>query len=193
VQFGDFQTHPHAQRRVEVRQGLVEEERLRLAHDGPPDGDALALTARQLPGPPVEVVGEVQDFRRRLHPAFLLGGVELGHAQREGDVLAHAHVRVERVGLEHHGKAAPCGRHHGRVLPVDADLAVGHVLQPRDQPQKRGLAAARGADEDHELAVFDGQVEGRDDLHLAERLADLVERDASHGCGSLFLPYRFAA
>jgi hypothetical protein len=79
--------------------------------------------------------------------------------RREGDVLAHRHVRVERVGLEHHGKAA-VGGGHGVASCRRCDLAAGDVLQPRDQPQKRGLAAARGADEDHELAVFDGQVEG---------------------------------
>jgi hypothetical protein len=52
---------------------------------------------------------------------------------------------------------------------------LGHVLQPRDQPQKRGLAAARGADEDGELAVLDGQVQRRDDLDLAEALGHVFE------------------
>jgi hypothetical protein len=77
-------------------------------------------------------------------------------------------VRVERVGLEHHGQTALGGRHVGRVGAVDVDLASGHVLEPRDQAQKRGLAAARGADEDDELTVIDLEVQRRNDLDLAE-------------------------
>jgi hypothetical protein len=34
--------------RVEVRERLVEQEHLGVAHDGAADGDALALAARQL-------------------------------------------------------------------------------------------------------------------------------------------------
>jgi hypothetical protein len=75
---------------------------------------------------------------------LLFGLVDLGHAHRKGDVLAHRHMRVERVGLEHHGQAALGGRHVGRVGAVDLDLPAGDVLQPRDQAQQRGLAAARG-------------------------------------------------
>jgi hypothetical protein len=43
----------------------------------------------------------------------------------------------------------------GDVLAVDLDRARGRVLQPGDQAQQRGFAAARGADEDDELAVLD--------------------------------------
>ena len=46
VQAGDLDPHLHAQFGIEVRQGLVEQEHLGTAHDGPPDGHPLALTAR---------------------------------------------------------------------------------------------------------------------------------------------------
>ena len=49
MQLGDLDAHLHAQLGVEVRQRLVEQERLGLAHDGPADGDALALPAGKLP------------------------------------------------------------------------------------------------------------------------------------------------
>ena len=41
----DLGAHLHAQLRVEVRQRLVHQERLRVAHDGPSHRDALALAA----------------------------------------------------------------------------------------------------------------------------------------------------
>ena len=65
VQLGDLHPHLHAQRRVEVRQRLVEQEDLRLAHDGPPDGDPLPLPARQLPRPPVQKLVDLQELRGR--------------------------------------------------------------------------------------------------------------------------------
>ena len=48
VQLADLEPHVDAQRRIEVRQRLVEQERRRLAHDGAADGDALALAAGKL-------------------------------------------------------------------------------------------------------------------------------------------------
>ena len=48
VQAADLGAHLHAQLGVEVRQRLVEQEGLRLAHDGAAHGHALALAAGQL-------------------------------------------------------------------------------------------------------------------------------------------------
>jgi hypothetical protein len=79
--------------------------------------------------------------------------------QGEGHVVVDRHVRVERVGLEHHGDAALDGRHVVDDHAVDLQRAAGDLLQPRDHPQKRGLAAARGADEDDQLALFDVEVD----------------------------------
>jgi hypothetical protein len=46
-------------------------------------------------------------------------------------------------------------------MPSISSVPPVIFLQPRDHPQKRGLAAARGADEDDELALFDVQVDIR--------------------------------
>ena len=68
-------------------------------------------------------------------------------------------MRVERIGLEHHGELALGRRLVGDVAAVDDDLAAAGVLEAGDQPQQRGLAAARRADEDDELAVVDVEVD----------------------------------
>ena len=54
MQFLDLGAHGDAQLGIEIRQRLVEQEHLRIAHDGAAHGDALALTAGQLPGITVE-------------------------------------------------------------------------------------------------------------------------------------------
>jgi hypothetical protein len=60
----DLGAHLHRELGVEVRQRLVEQEHLGIAHDGAPHGDALALTARQLLGLAVEQLLDVEDAGR---------------------------------------------------------------------------------------------------------------------------------
>jgi hypothetical protein len=54
-------------------------------------------------------------------------------------------------------------------------MCRGRCFQPGDQPQQRGLAAARGADEDDELALLDRQVDALDGAQVAEVLFDALE------------------
>ena len=166
-----------AQLGIEVRQRLVEQEGGRVAHDRAADGDALALAARELAGPAVEQAADLQHARGLGDARLDLGARHPGVLQPEGEVLAHAHVRVERVGLEHHRQPA-IGRRHGVDQPaVDADLAAGRPVEPGDLPQQRGLAAARRADEDHQLAVDDVEVDVLQHVHRAVGLAEVGQRD----------------
>ena len=107
VEARDLDAHVHPQLGIEVGQGLVEQEDLRIAHDGAADGDALTLAARELLGIAIKQRVERQDFGGLVH---LPGDLVLGHfgkAQRKAHVVAHRHMRVKGIGLEHHGDAAP--------------------------------------------------------------------------------------
>ena len=66
---------------------------------------------------------------------------------------------------------------------ADADPPRGLRLQPGDDPQERGLAAARGAEQHDELAVGDVEVHALEHVGLAEGLADLVDLELGHGGG----------
>ena len=103
-----------------------------------------------------------------------------GHLQAEADIAAHAHMRIERVGLEDHRQAALGRRHVDDVDAVDEDLAGGHVLQAGDQAKQRGLAAAGRTDEDDERAVVDLEIDIVDDVNAAEALVDALELDLPH-------------
>jgi hypothetical protein len=180
VELCDLKPHLHAQRRVEIGQGLVEQEGLGLAHDGAPDGDALALAAGQLPGLAVEIGAEIEDLRRLRH--LLVDDLLFlaRHFETEGDVVAHTHMRIERVGLEHHREPALAGRRLRHIDAVDHDRARGHILEPGDEAEQGGLAAARRADQHDELAVGDVEIERRDDGHRAERLAHAPQCHLTH-------------
>ena len=73
VQFLDLGAHLHAQLGVEVRQRLVEQEDLRIAHDGAAHGDALALAAGELARKALQIRSEAEDFGGALHARVDLG------------------------------------------------------------------------------------------------------------------------
>ncbi|OQA41196.1 MAG: hypothetical protein BWY50_01879 [Spirochaetes bacterium ADurb.Bin315] len=89
-------------------------------------------------------------------------------------------MRVERVALEHHCDAPPRRSEVVDPLAVEQEIARGDVLEARDQPKQRGLAAPRGADEDHELALFDLEVDALDDVHRAVGLAHVFQLQMRH-------------
>ena len=66
------------------------------------------------------------------------------------------------------------------ALAVDPDVAAADLLQAGDHAQQRRFAAARRADEHHELAVRDVEVDAVEDRHGAVGLLDVGELEVSH-------------
>ena len=147
-----------------------------------PPESSLRLAAEQLFD--LQHAGGFRDL------AVDLGLVRAEHLQREAHILGHGHMRVERVGLEHHGDAAIGGGDRVHRLAADQQFAGGDLLQPGDHAQQGGLAAAGRADENHQLAVLDGERDVADGLHLAEGFGDVLQFD---GCQCSILPQSFAA
>jgi hypothetical protein len=99
-----------------------------------------------------------------------LGLADLALLEPVGDVVQHGQVREQRVLLEDGVDVTPVrGRAH-RVGSADQDLALVRLLEAGDQPQRRGLAAARRPQERQELALADLQVDGVDCRESAEAL-----------------------
>ena len=176
----DLGAHLHAQLGVEVRQRLVEQEDLRIAHDRAPHGDALALAAGELARLALEQLGDVEDAGGLLHAARNLVLRVALEPQAERHVFVHGHVRVERVVLEHHGHVAVLRRHVVDHLAVDRDLARADLLEPGDHPQRRRFAAAGRAHQHHEFLVRDVEVDAAHRLGVVEALDHLAERDLGH-------------
>ena len=144
---------------VQVRERLVHQEGLRLAHDRPPHGHALALSTRERAGLALE---ELLDLENACHLADALVDLLLRHLAQlepEGEVLLHGHVRVERVALEDHRDVAVLRRQVVDDAVADPDLALADLFQAGEHAERGGLAAARWPHEHHQLAVPDLQVE----------------------------------
>src|SRR5665647_3121498 len=144
LQAADLGTHLHAQLCVEVGERLVHEKGLRLAHDGAPHGDPLALATREGARLALQEVLQAEHLCRVAHPPVDLVLGHLAHPQPEGDVVVHLHVRVERVVLEHHGDVAVPRRHVVDDLLADGDRARGDGLEPGEHAQRGGLAQPEG-------------------------------------------------
>jgi hypothetical protein len=174
--------HLQPQERVEVGERLVHEQHLRPDRERPGHRHPLPLPARELARELRELALDVHERRRALHLAPDRGLVHpLLHAQAEGDVLEHRHVREDGVVLEHHRDVARAGRQAVHPPFADPDPAVGLGLQAGDDAQEGGLAAARRAQQDGELPVLHVERDGLERLEPAEGLAHVLDADAGHG------------
>ena len=139
----ELASHRHLRVRVEGRERLVEQQHARVAGKRAGERDPLALTARELGR---YAPGKVRDAE----PLEELVGAA---AAAVGDVLAHGHVREERVLLEDEPDPA-LARAGGRALPPSrtrprrrARSGRRRPHEPGDRAQDRGLARAGRADE----------------------------------------------
>ena len=145
--------------------------------------------------PPESWRGLRRGERRHLHhlerladPSLRLALVDTLLPQAVRDVLGDGHVRKERVVLEHRVHVALVRRHALHVGARDADVALVGLLEAREHPQRRGLAAAARPEEREELAGLHVEVERVDRDRGAEPLGDVGELDrpalAGHACSS---------
>jgi hypothetical protein len=139
-----------------------------------PAGQGLRLAVQEL-------VVQIEQAGGLAHPP---GPLLLGHAlhlQREAHVLRDALARVQGVVLEHHRDVPVLGRHEGDVLLADLDAPAVQRLQPGQHAQRGGLPGSGRADQDHELAILDVQVEG---LHRGRRVLGVhaARRHELHTC-----------
>ena len=106
VQSSNLAAHLDPQLGVEIRERFIEKKRLGLLYNCTTDGDPLALTARQLRRLAIEKMGDLQNVGGAGDPRGNLGLADLLTNEAKAQILAHAHVPVESVGLEHHCHAA---------------------------------------------------------------------------------------
>ena len=159
LQRRDLRAGLDAELGVEVRQRLVHEEHLRLAHDRAAHGDALTLATGERLRLAGQVLLEVEELGGLEHASGALFLADAGDLQGEAHVLGDRHVRVQRVVLEHHRDVAVLRRDVGDIAIADQDVAGVDLFEAGEHAQRGGLSAAGGADENQELAIGDLEVE----------------------------------
>ena len=177
LQRPDLAAHLHAKLRVEVRQGLVHQADRRPGDDGAPQRDALLLAARELRRLAVEKRLEPEEARGVSEPRLALRRRLVAHLEAEDDVLRDREVGKEGVVLEDHGDAAPGRRQPGHVAPADRDGSGARGFEPRDEAERRRLAAARRPEQRDEGAGRRGEAHAVHGRGGAPELGDVLQSD----------------
>ena len=139
--------HLHPQERIERGERLVEQQDLRLGDQGAGERDALLLAAGELRRQPRRI-GRHRDQLKQFAGALVpRRAVDAAHFQGKCDVVEHGQVRKQRVGLEHHRRAALGRLEVGDVLRAQDDVALADRLVAGDHAQGRGFATAGGAEQ----------------------------------------------
>jgi hypothetical protein len=106
VELLDLEAHLHAQLRIEIGQRLVEQEHRGLADDRAAHRHALPLPAGKLARLAVEQRAELENAGGAVDACLDVVLREAADLEAVRHVLEHAHVRVQRVVLEHHRDVA---------------------------------------------------------------------------------------
>ena len=149
-----------AGRGVEVPGGLVGQEDQRAVDEGPGHRHPLLLATGQLAGQVVALLGQADQVEDLGH----LGGDHVlgpaDHLEGEGDVLEDGLVGQEAEVLEDAADVAaevgdaPLGQVADLLARLPDAPGVGHLLA-QEEPDERGLAGARRADQEDELTLVD--------------------------------------
>ena len=155
--------HLLAELQVEGGQGFIEQQHLRPIGQGAGKRHALLLAAGHLIDlPPLEPV-EFHEAEHFGHPAPDLVPGDALHLEAEGDILPHRHMGEQGIGLEYRVDRPAEGRQMLDPLAVEEDFPFGRLLEPRDQAEQGGLAAAGRPEQGEEFIPLDG------DRHMVER------------------------
>ena len=142
MEFDQLAPERCAERIIEVRERLIQQQDARLPGHRPAQRHALAFASREPGGPSIQQPAHAQHRGDGMHaPAALSAGDPPG-PEPERQVLEDAEVGIERRVLKDHGHVAPVRWDTGHVPPPDPDRPGVGRLQPRDQAQERRLAGA---------------------------------------------------
>jgi hypothetical protein len=125
--------------------------------------------------------------QRLLDPLPDLGARHLAQLEAVGDVVEHAAVRPQRVGLEHKPEPALLGRHvdlAGRVEEdrvADRDRTRIGLLEAGDRAQQGSLAAARRPEQGDDLAARHHERDALEDLVVPQAKPEVTHDELSHG------------
>ena len=173
----DEELHLLSELQVEGAERLVEQEHARAVDERASQGDTLCLAAGELAAACASRSLRAARARGSFRPGLEVPALDAAAAEAEGDVLEDREVREERVALEDGVDVPLVGRAAGDIGVAEVDRACGRLLEAADHPERRRLAAARGAEQGEEPAVVDreGEIVDRDDV--VETLGDVLQPD----------------
>jgi len=166
-----------AEPRVQGAQGLVEEQDARREHERARERDALLLPTGELRGLAVLEALQANELEDPAHLALPVLLVKPLVLEPEGHVGGHVEVGEERVALKHRVDVPFVRRDLCHICAVQDDATARRLLEARDHPQRRRLAAARRPEQCEELGRRHVQVDGVDGHDVVEPLSQRLQPD----------------
>ena len=186
---------------VELARGLVGQKELRVVDEGPADGHALLLAARELGRAELHPLLEPDELQQFGGPVadvvLLLFPVERGHE----DVFEHGGVRQEVEALKDEAdvlvaqlrELVVVELHH--VPAGEDETARGGDVQAAHEVHQRRFPGPGGPHDGREFALLDREVDPLEDLQIlvphVEALGDILH-DADGGGHYLRAPFCWA-
>lgn len=173
---------------IEGTEGFIEQQHAGLDREGPGEGDALALAARELGGIAISETLKLHQLEQFIDaPAdhLMLPAAEF---QPEGHVLSHGAVLEQGEVLKHKAHLSLLHRSACGLLTGNPDPTRIGLLEPRDQPQQRALTGTGRSKQGDQRASVDIKADVVDGPEGTELLADARNPDAhddhtsSNGC-----------
>src|SRR6266481_8538443 len=176
---------------IQGAEGLVEQQQSGLDGKRPGKGHALALAAGELAG---QAPGELVELHQLQQPPDAFGDLRLRgplgarlDPEAEGDVFEDAQMAEQGIMLKDQADAPFAGTAIGRILAGDIQLARIGEFEPGDDAQQGCLAGARGAQQRHELARGDGEIDPIDGACRFESFDDATQLDAHRLASCLYV------
>ena len=180
LQRANIEAHFLSELGVEVGQRLVEQQDVGDDDERPRERSALLLATRKLARVASFEARELDFGERGRHPRPDSQRRLFAHLEAEGHVLRYRHVGEQRVVLENHPDVASLRRKVCHAVISEVDVTGVRKLEAGDGAQGRRLAAPRRAEERHQLAVLDVEVEVVDGDDGTEALRQAAQRDGRH-------------
>jgi hypothetical protein len=184
LQFQQFILHFAADQWIQRGECFVHQHHRGIIGQRSCQSNALLHAARKFIGVAVSPGIETHLFEGGQRPSLTLCRGDAGQFETKGGVLAHAQVRHQSEGLEHHAHIAAAQFEQfgiadgGDVAAIDNDLAGARLDQPVEQAHEGGLAGARQPHDDENLALADGKIGITDPDSLSGTVEDVVLIDA---------------
>ena len=157
----------------------------------PVEGE-IRLSGKQIKQPGSDRMMVFQEFDQLLPWKTVLGNVLfpllVNRKMPKEQAIEHAQSVIAKVNLSRFENVYPHMLSGGmkqrvaiaRALAIEPDLARRGLLEPRNHPQQRRLAAARRPDEHREASIGHREVDAVDHLQSLEALAYLLEFKLRH-------------
>lgn len=109
---------------------------------------------------------------------------QLGQHQRERHVVAHRHVGIERIVLEHHGDVSLFRLHVIHHLVANRDSAIRNFFKTCNHTQQSGLATPRWTHQHTKLAISNIKANTFDNMGLTKVFLYRLDGDVCHSQNS---------